>query len=108
LRYDDQGFELAFGAGAPTITAPTPAPVAPATLTPEQVREVALAVLAETSEQRNDELLAIVDQRVNQTEQRLSKDIDNVNEDALMGWRVLRSDIEQILNGMPELAMAAR
>lgn len=108
LRYDNQGFELAFGADAPTIAALTPAPVVAATLTPQQVREVALAVLAETSEQRKDELLAIVDQRVNQTEQRLSKDIDSVNEDALMGWRVLRSDIEQILNGMPELAMAAR
>lgn len=107
LRYDEQGFVLAFGAVAPT-TAPAPAPVAIETLSAEQVREVALAVLAETSEQRKDELLDIVDQRVNQTEQRLSKDIDNVNEDALMGWRVLRSDIEQILNGMPELALARR
>ncbi|MDA1237007.1 MAG: hypothetical protein O3A53_19695 [Acidobacteria bacterium] len=106
LRYDAQGFELAFGAGAPTPV-PTPAPPAES-LTADQVRAIALAVLAETTEQRKDELLAFVDQRVNQTEQRLVKDIDGVNEDALMGWRLLRSDIEQILNGMPELAMVSR
>jgi anti-sigma factor RsiW len=36
LRYDDQGFELAFGADAPT-PAPAPAPAAaPATLTPNK------------------------------------------------------------------------
>jgi hypothetical protein len=106
LRYDDQGFELAFGAEAPTTPAPAPALVVAATLTPEQVREVALAVLAETSETRKDELLAIVDQRVNQTEQRLSKDIDGVSEDALMGWRLLRNDIDKMYNG--SLAMATR
>ena len=56
LRYDDQGFELAFGADAPT-PAPAPAPTAAETLSAEQVREVALAVLVETSKQRQYEQL---------------------------------------------------
>jgi anti-sigma factor RsiW len=101
LRYDSQGFELAFGAGAPT-----PAPAE--TLTAEQVREVALAVIAETSQQRKEELVTILDQRVAQSEQRLSKDIDGVSQDALTGYSLLRSDIENLMNGMPELAMVSR
>ena len=107
LRYDDQGFELAFGADAPT-PAPAPAPTAVETLSAEQVREVALAVLAETSEQRQDELVAIVNQRISASEQKLSRDVAAVDEDARMGYRMLRSDLEQLLNGMPDLAMVSR
>ena len=107
LRYDDQGFELAFGADAPT-PAPAPAPTAAETLSAQQVREVALAVLAETSKQRQDELVAIVNQRISASEQKLSRDVAAVDEDARMGYRMLRSDLEQLLNGMPDLAMVSR
>ena len=107
LRYDDQGFELAFGADAPT-PAPAPAPTAAETLSAEQVREVALAVLVETSKQRQDELVAIVNQRISASEQKLSRDVAAVDEDARMGYRMLRSDLEQLLNGMPDLAMVSR
>ena len=107
LRYDEQGFELAFGAEAPTIAAPAPAPVAaPATLTPEQVREVALAVLAETSESRKAELTALIDQRAAQSEQRFAQQVAAVGDDAEMGYRLLRSEIEKMYNG--SLAMATR
>ena len=107
LRYDDQGFELAFGADAPT-PAPAPAPTAAETLSAQQVREVALAVLVETSKQRQDELVAIVNQRISASEQKLSRDVAAVDEDARMGYRMLRSDLEQLLNGMPDLAMVSR
>ena len=107
LRYDDQGFELAFGADAPT-PAPAPAPTAAETLSAEQVREVALAVLVETSKQRQDELVAIVNQRISASEQKLSRDVAAGDEDARMGYRMLRSDLEQRLNGMPDLAMVSR
>lgn len=107
LRYDDQGFELAFGADAPT-PAPAPAPTAAETLSAEQVREVALAVLVETSKQRQDELVAIVNQRISASEQKLSREVAAVDEDARMGYRMLRSDLEQLLNGMPDLAMVSR
>lgn len=104
LRYDDQGFELAFGAEAPTNPAPAPAPTE--ALTAEQVREVALAVLAETTESRKAELTALIDQRAAQSEQRFAQQVATVSEDAEMGYRMLRSEIEKIYNG--SLAMAAR
>jgi hypothetical protein len=107
LRYDDRGFELAFGGVAPG-PAPAPAPAASASLTPEQVREVALAVLAERSKERQDELVALVNQRISASEQKLAKDVAAVDEDARMGYRMLRSDLEQLLNGMPDLAMVSR
>jgi len=106
LRYDDQGFELAFGAEAPTIPAPTPAPVAAATLTPEQVREVALAVLAETSESRKAELTALVDERTAESEKRFSQQVAAVSEDVEMGYRLLSSEMEKMYNG--SFAMASR
>jgi hypothetical protein len=105
LRYDDQGFELAFGAGAPTLV-PAPAPPAVETLTPEQVREVALAVLAETSESRKAELTALIDHRTTQSEQRFAQQVAAVSDDAEMAYRMLRSEIEQMYNG--SLAMATR
>lgn len=105
LRYDDQGFELAFGAGAPT-PAPAPAPPAVETLTSEQVREVALAVLAETSESRKAELTAWIDQRTAQSEQRFAQQVAAVSDDAEMGYRMLRSELEKMYNG--SLALATR
>jgi anti-sigma factor RsiW len=105
LRYDAQGFELAFGAGAPTPV-PTPALSAVETLTSEQVREVALAVLAEASESRKAELTALIDQRTTQSEQRFAQQVAAVSDDAEMGYRMLRSEIEKMLNG--SLAMATR
>ena len=105
LRYDDQGFELAFGADAPT-PAPAPAPTAAETLSAEQVREVALAVLVETSKQRQDELVAIVNQRISASEQKLSREVAAVDEDARMGYRLLSSEMEKLYNG--SLALATR
>lgn len=104
LRYDDAGFELAFGAKAPVVAAPAPAPVQ--TLTDEQVRAVALAVLAETSADREAQLVALIDQRASQTEQRLSREVAAVSEDAEMGYRLLRGDIDKIYNS--DLALATR
>jgi hypothetical protein len=104
LRYDDSGFELAFGAEAP-IAIPVPTPVQ--TLTDEQVRAVALAVLAETSSDREAQLVALIDQRAAQTEQRLSREVAAVSEDAEMGYRLLRGDIDKIYN-MPDLALVTR
>ena len=104
LRYDDQGFELAFGADAPTT--PAPAPPAVKTLTAEQVREVALAVLAETSETRRAELTALIDERTAETEQRFAQQVAAVSDDAEMAYRMLRGEIEKMYNG--SLAMAAR
>ncbi len=78
------------------------------TLTPEQVREVALAVLAETSESRNEELLTLIDQRAVQTEARLSREVSAVSEDAEMGYRLLRSEIEKMYSGLPDLALVQR
>jgi hypothetical protein len=106
LRYDDQGFELAFGAEAPTTPAPTPAPVAAETLSAEQVREVALAVLAETSESRRKEFLALVDQRTAESEKRFGEQVAAVSEDVEMGYRLLSSEIEKMYNG--SLALASR
>ncbi len=103
LRYDAAGFELAFGVEAP---APAPAPVQ--TLSDEQVRAVALAVLAETSDERQAELVALIDQRAAETEQRLSREVAAVSEDSEMGYRMLRSDIEKMYNGMSDLALVTR
>ena len=103
LRYDDAGFELAFGVEAP---APTPAPVR--TLSDEQIRAVALAVLAETSDDRQAQLVALIDQRAAETEQRLSREVAAVSEDSEMGYRMLRSDIEKMYNGMSDLALVTR
>lgn len=103
LRYDDDGFELAFGAEAP-VAAPAPAP----TLSDEQVRAVALAVLAETSDDRQAQLVALIDQRAAETEQRLSREVAAVSEDSEMGYRMLRSDIEKMYNGMSDLALVTR
>ena len=103
LRYDAAGFQLAFGVEAP---APAPAPVQ--TLSDEQVRAVALAVLAETSDERQAELVALIDQRAAETEQRLSREVAAVSEDSEMGYRMLRSDIEKMYNGMSDLALVTR
>ncbi len=105
LRYDDAGFELAFGAEAP-VAAPAPAPVP--TLSDEQVRAVARAVLAETSDDRQAQLVALIDQRGAETEQRLSREVAAVSEDSEMGYRMLRSDIEKMYNGMTDLALVTR
>lgn len=105
LRYDDAGFELAFGAEAP-VAAPAPAPVP--TLSDEQVRAVALAVLAETSDDRQAQLVALIDLRAAETEQRLSREVAAVSEDSEMGYRMLRSDIEKMYNGMSDLALVTR
>lgn len=107
LRYDSQGFQLAFGAAAPT-PAPVSVPAPVETLSVEQVRAVALAVLAETSEQRQAELIALVDQRTAQSEQRFSQQVAAVGEDAEMGYHLLHSEIERMLNGLPDLALATR
>lgn len=105
LRYDNQGFELAFGAEAPT-TAPAPAPIAVETLSAEQVREVALAVLAETSDSRKAELTKLIDQRTAESEKRFSQQVAAVSEDVEMGYRLLSSEIEKMYNG--SLALASR
>lgn len=105
LRYDNQGFELAFGAEAPT-TAPAPTPIAVETLSAEQVREVALAVLAETSDSRKAELTKLIDQRTAESEKRFSQQVAAVSEDVEMGYRLLSSEIEKMYNG--SLALASR
>ena len=105
LRYDATGFELAFGADLP---APSPAPAPVQTLSDEQVRAVALAVLAETSDERQAQLVALIDQRAVETEQRLSREVAAVSEDSEMGYRMLRSDIEKMYNGMSDLALVTR
>lgn len=104
LRYDDQGFELAFGAEAPTTPAPAPAPIQAEALSAEQVRAVALAVLAETSESRKAEVAALIDQRAAQSEQRFAQQVAAVSEDAEMGYRMLRSELERMYNGSVALA----
>jgi hypothetical protein len=63
-------------------------------------------VLAETSETRREELVALVDQRTAASEQRFEHQVNALSEDAEMGYRLLQSQLERMYNS--SLAMASR
>ena len=65
-----------------------------------------LSPTSETSADREAQLVALIDQRASQTEQRLSREVAAVSEDAEMGYRLLRGDIDRIYNS--DVALATR
>ena len=102
LTVDQEGWRVAFGpAPAPAVVEePTPAPPTLARLTPEQVRAVAAALVAENDEQRRQDTARLLSEAVSResdrTESRWQAAVEQLRRESEQGWRILRTDYEEL------------